>query len=103
MPFERRPWTEWERLPPEEDRSFRVRVENRTGGGEISVGPGGPENPDIERPRFTVGADAPPLAGELVATAGTDAMLFVLAAGLGVMGGFTVWQMAESGGAVAPA
>jgi NNP family nitrate/nitrite transporter-like MFS transporter len=46
---------------------------------------------------------APVLAGELVATAGTDAMLFVLAVGVGVMGGFTVWQMAESGGAVAPA
>jgi hypothetical protein len=72
MPFERRPWTEWERLPPEEDRSFRIRVENRTGGGEISVGPGGPENPDIERPRFTVGADAPPLAGELVALGRQD-------------------------------
>ena len=40
---------------------------------------------------------APVAAGELVATAGTDAMLFVLAVGLGVAGILTVWRMAESG------
>ena len=40
---------------------------------------------------------APVVAGELVATTGTYAVLFVFAVGLGVMGGLTVWQMAESG------
>ncbi|RLM53555.1 MFS transporter [Halobellus sp. Atlit-31R] len=40
---------------------------------------------------------APVVAGELVATAGTYAVLFVLAVGLGVTGSLTVWQMAESG------
>ncbi len=40
---------------------------------------------------------APVTAGELVATAGNDAVLFVFAIGLGVMGALTVWQMAESG------
>jgi len=46
---------------------------------------------------------APVVAGELVATAGTYTVLFALAVGLGVMGMFTVWQMAESGGARATA
>lgn len=46
---------------------------------------------------------APVVAGELVATAGTYAVLFVLAVGLGVTGALTVWQMAESGGSTAPA
>ena len=46
---------------------------------------------------------APVVAGELVATAGTYAVLFALAVGLGVTGALTVWQMAESGGAAAPA
>lgn len=41
---------------------------------------------------------APVVAGELVATTGTDAVLFVFAIGLGVMGALTVWRMAESGG-----
>ena len=40
---------------------------------------------------------APVVAGELVATTGIDAILFVFAVGLGVSGGLTVWQMAESG------
>ena len=40
---------------------------------------------------------APVAAGELVATTGIDAILFVFAVGLGVSGGLTVWQMAESG------
>lgn len=40
---------------------------------------------------------APVVAGELVATAGTYAVLFVFAIGLGVMGVLTVWQIAESG------
>ena len=46
---------------------------------------------------------APVVAGELVATAGTYAVLFVLAVGLGVTGALTVWQMAESGESAAPA
>jgi NNP family nitrate/nitrite transporter-like MFS transporter len=46
---------------------------------------------------------APVVAGELVATAGTYAVLFALAIGLGVVGALTVWQMAESGGSPAPA
>ena len=44
---------------------------------------------------------APVVAGELVAATGTDAVLFVFAVGLGVIGGLTVWQMAESGRATA--
>jgi len=40
---------------------------------------------------------APVVAGELVATTGTYAVLFVFAIGLGVMGTLTVWWMAESG------
>ncbi|MFB6250747.1 MAG: nitrate/nitrite transporter [Halobellus sp.] len=40
---------------------------------------------------------APVVAGELVATAGTYAVLFTFAVGLGVVGMLTVWQMAESG------
>ncbi|MEF8902161.1 MAG: MFS transporter [Halovenus sp.] len=40
---------------------------------------------------------APVVAGELVAITGLYAVLFVFAVGLGVMGGLTVWQMAESG------
>ena len=40
---------------------------------------------------------APVVAGELVATTGTDAVLFVFAVALGVTGTLTVWQMAESG------
>jgi hypothetical protein len=40
----------------------------------------------------------PVVAGELVATTGIDVVLvFVFAVGLSVMGGLTVWQMAESG------
>ena len=46
---------------------------------------------------------APVMAGELIATTGTDAVLFVFAVGLGVAGALTVWQMAESGKATAPA
>jgi hypothetical protein len=45
----------------------------------------------------------PVVVGELVATAGTYAVLFVLAVGLGVTGGLIVWQMAESGRSPAPA
>ena len=45
---------------------------------------------------------APVVVGELVATAGTYAVLFVLAVGLGVTGGLIVWQMAESGRSPAP-
>ena len=45
---------------------------------------------------------APVVVGELVATAGTYAVLFVLAVGLGVTGGLIVWQMAESGESPAP-
>jgi NNP family nitrate/nitrite transporter-like MFS transporter len=45
---------------------------------------------------------APVVAGELVATTGIDAVLFVFAIGLGVTGGVTVWQMAESGQPTAP-
>jgi NNP family nitrate/nitrite transporter-like MFS transporter len=45
---------------------------------------------------------APVVAGELVATTGVDAVLFVFAIGLGVTGGVTVWQMAESGQPTAP-
>ncbi|WP_311171585.1 MFS transporter [Halobellus ordinarius] len=41
---------------------------------------------------------APVVAGELVATAGTYAVLFVFAVGMGVAGALTVWGMAESGG-----
>ena len=41
---------------------------------------------------------APVVVGELVATTGTDAVLFVFAIGLGVTGALTVWRMAESGG-----
>jgi NNP family nitrate/nitrite transporter-like MFS transporter len=40
---------------------------------------------------------APVAAGELVATAGTYAVLFLLAVCLGVTGAVTVWRMAESG------
>jgi NNP family nitrate/nitrite transporter-like MFS transporter len=40
---------------------------------------------------------APVIAGKLVDTTGIDAMLFVFAVGLGLSGGLTVWQMAESG------
>jgi len=40
---------------------------------------------------------APVVAGELVAVTGIDAVLFVFAVGLGVMGGLTVWQISESG------
>ncbi|MFB6297214.1 MAG: nitrate/nitrite transporter [Salinirussus sp.] len=40
---------------------------------------------------------APVVAGELVATTGIDAVLFLFAVGLGVIGGLTVWQMVESG------
>jgi Sugar phosphate permease len=39
---------------------------------------------------------APVVAGELVATTGID-VVFVFAVSLSVMGGLTVWQMAESG------
>ena len=46
---------------------------------------------------------APVVVGELVATAGTYAVLFVLAVGLGVTGALIVWQMAESGESPAPA
>ena len=45
---------------------------------------------------------APVVAGRLIATAGTDAVLFVLAVGLGVAGALTVWRMAESGTPAAP-
>jgi len=41
---------------------------------------------------------APVVAGTLVAVTGIDAVLFAFAVGLGVTGGLTVWQMAESGG-----
>ena len=44
---------------------------------------------------------APVVAGELVAVTGIDAVLFVFAVGLGLTGGLTVWQMAESGAATA--
>jgi NNP family nitrate/nitrite transporter-like MFS transporter len=40
---------------------------------------------------------APVAAGELVATTGTDAVLFAFAVGLGTAGTVTVWRMAESG------
>jgi NNP family nitrate/nitrite transporter-like MFS transporter len=46
---------------------------------------------------------APVVAGELVATAGTYAVVFGFAVGLGVLGGLTVWRMAESGVARVPA
>jgi len=46
---------------------------------------------------------APVVAGELIATAGTAAVLFLLAIGLGVAGTVVVWQMAESGEPPAPA
>jgi NNP family nitrate/nitrite transporter-like MFS transporter len=46
---------------------------------------------------------APVLAGELVATAGSYAVLFALAVGLGAVGALTAWQMPESGGSPAPA
>jgi len=46
---------------------------------------------------------APVMAGELVATAGTYAVLFAFAVGLGGTGILTVWQMAESGEPTAPA
>ena len=46
---------------------------------------------------------APVLAGELITAAGTAAVLFVLAIGLGVAGTVVVWQMAESGEPPAPA
>jgi NNP family nitrate/nitrite transporter-like MFS transporter len=46
---------------------------------------------------------APVVAGELVTTAGTDAILFVLAVGLGLVGVLTVRQMSESGVAAASA
>jgi len=45
---------------------------------------------------------APVVAGELVATAGTYAVLFGFAVCLGVAGAFTVWRMAESGGLPEP-
>ncbi|WP_209309568.1 MFS transporter [Haloarcula amylovorans] len=45
---------------------------------------------------------APVVAGELVATTGIYAVLFVFAVGLGLAGGLTVWQMAESGESTAP-
>ena len=41
---------------------------------------------------------APVVAGELVATTGSYAVLFGFAVALGVTGTVTVWQMAESGG-----
>jgi NNP family nitrate/nitrite transporter-like MFS transporter len=44
---------------------------------------------------------APVVAGELVATTGTDDALFVFAIVLGIVGTLTVWQMAESGGSSA--
>jgi NNP family nitrate/nitrite transporter-like MFS transporter len=44
---------------------------------------------------------APVVAGELVATAGTDDTLFVFAIALGIVGTLTVWGMAESGGSSA--
>jgi NNP family nitrate/nitrite transporter-like MFS transporter len=46
---------------------------------------------------------APVLAGELIATAGSYAMVFALAVALGVTGGLTVWGMAESGAFTVPA
>jgi NNP family nitrate/nitrite transporter-like MFS transporter len=46
---------------------------------------------------------APVVAGGLVATAGTYAVLFGFAAALGVAGALTVWQMAESGVPTVPA
>ncbi|MBX0297119.1 MFS transporter [Haloarcula nitratireducens] len=45
---------------------------------------------------------APVVAGELVATTGIYAVLFVFAVGLGLAGGLTVWQMAESGKSTTP-
>lgn len=41
---------------------------------------------------------APVIAGELVTTTGSDAILFVFAIGVGVIGMLTVWQMPESNG-----
>jgi NNP family nitrate/nitrite transporter-like MFS transporter len=46
---------------------------------------------------------APIVAGELIAATGTFAVLFWLAVGLGVAGGLTVWQMAESSTTLATA
>jgi NNP family nitrate/nitrite transporter-like MFS transporter len=46
---------------------------------------------------------APVVAGELVATTGTESVLFGLAVGLGLAGALTVWQMAESGVSTTPA
>jgi NNP family nitrate/nitrite transporter-like MFS transporter len=46
---------------------------------------------------------APVVAGELVATTGIYAVLFVFAVSLGVTGGLTVWRMAESGQSTAAA
>ncbi len=46
---------------------------------------------------------APVVAGKLVATTGTYAVLFGFAVGLGVAGALTVWQMAESGVSMGPA
>jgi NNP family nitrate/nitrite transporter-like MFS transporter len=46
---------------------------------------------------------APVVVGELVATAGSFAVLFLFAVALGVTGGLTVWRMAESGGPAAAA
>jgi NNP family nitrate/nitrite transporter-like MFS transporter len=46
---------------------------------------------------------APVVVGELVATAGTYAVVFGFAVGLGAVGGLTVWRMAESGGGAHPA
>ncbi len=46
---------------------------------------------------------APVVAGELVATAGGFGPLFAFAVALGAAGALVVWQMAESGGTVAPA
>ena len=46
---------------------------------------------------------APVVAGELVATTGIYAVLFVFAVALGVTGGLTVWRMAESAQSTAAA
>jgi len=46
---------------------------------------------------------APVVAGKLVATSGTYSVVFGFAVCLGVMGGVTVWRMAESSVAATPA
>ena len=46
---------------------------------------------------------APVVAGALVAATGTFTVLFAFAVALGATGALTVWQMAESGGTLAPA